>query len=63
MPSSLLDSGRALSVHIYDLAMNVAGGDRNAYASALILIMLLVAINSLAFRLADRMFRKRMVTA
>lgn len=63
MPSSLLDSGRALSVHIYDLAMNVAGGDRNAYASALILIMLLIAINSLAFRLADRMFRKRMVTA
>ena len=26
MPSSLTDSGRALSIHIYDLSMNVAGG-------------------------------------
>lgn len=59
MPSSLLDSGRALSVHIYDLSMNVAGGDRNAYASALVLIALLILINSAALWLADRMFRRR----
>lgn len=38
MPASLLDSGRAISVHIYDLSMNVAGGDPGAYASALALM-------------------------
>jgi phosphate transport system permease protein len=48
MPSSLLDSGRALSVHIYDLAMNVPGGEGNAYATALVLIVLLMAINGTA---------------
>jgi phosphate transport system permease protein len=30
MPESLLDSGRSLSVHIFDLSMNVAGKDANA---------------------------------
>ncbi len=48
MPSSLLDSGRALSVHIYDLAMNVPGGEANAYGSALVLIFILVLVNALA---------------
>lgn len=48
MPGSLFDSGRALSVHIYDLAMNVAGGNERAYASALVLIALLVIVNSAA---------------
>lgn len=59
MPSSLFDSGRALSVHIYDLTMNVTGGDRSAYASALVLIALLILVNSLALSLADRMFERR----
>lgn len=45
MPESLLDSGRTVSIHIYDLAMNVAGGDAMAYASALVLVMLLILIN------------------
>ncbi len=45
MPGSLLDSGRALSVHIFDLSMNVPGGDQNAYASALVLIVLLFIVN------------------
>ncbi len=54
MPSSWLDSGRALSIHIYDLSMNVAGGDRQAYASALVLIVLLVLINGAASGLAER---------
>ncbi len=44
-PSSLLDSGRALSVHIYDLAMNVPGGDSSASASALVLVAALVGID------------------
>lgn len=52
MPNSLFDSGRALSIHIYDLSMNVAGGDANAYSSALVLIILLLIINSIAMSLA-----------
>ncbi len=59
MPSSLFDSGRAISVHIYDLTMNVAGGDKNAYASALILIAFLIVINAAAIHLADRMLSRR----
>jgi phosphate transport system permease protein len=53
MPDSLFDSGRALSIHIYDLSMNVAGGDASAYSSALVLIMLLLIINALAMGLAE----------
>jgi phosphate transport system permease protein len=45
MPGTLLDSGRALSVHIYDLAMNVPGGSPNASATALVLVVLLLIIN------------------
>ncbi len=56
-PVSLGDPGRVLSVHIYDLAMNVPGGDANAYASALVLVaaLLLVAAGgaALAGRRAD----------
>lgn len=47
MPESLLDSGRSLSVHIYDLVMNVPGGNNNAYKTAFVLILLLIIINSL----------------
>lgn len=45
MPESLFDSGRSLTVHIFDLSMNVAGGDKNAYASALVLVILFLFIN------------------
>ena len=48
MPESLFDSGRALSVHIFDLSMNVAGGDAKAYACALILMILLLLVNGMA---------------
>lgn len=54
MPSSLFDSGRALSVHIYDLAMNVPGGEPHAYGSALVLLLLLVVINGMASWAAER---------
>ncbi|NKB18886.1 MAG: phosphate ABC transporter permease PstA [Pseudanabaena sp. CRU_2_10] len=53
MPESLFDSGRALSVHIFDLAMNIAGGEANAYASALLLIVSLVVINGTISWLAE----------
>lgn len=55
MPRSLFDSGRALSVHIYDLAMNVPGGNNNANASALVLVVLLVLINFAARWMAGRL--------
>ena len=45
MPESLMDSGRSLSIHIYDLAMNVPGGDKNAYKTAFVLISLILIIN------------------
>ena len=59
MPGSLLDSGRALAVHIYDLAMNVTGGDQAAYASAMVLIVLIMVINTGALALSDRWLAKR----
>jgi phosphate transport system permease protein len=57
-PDSLMDSGRTLSIHIYDLAMNVPGGERNAYAAALVLIALLLVINVLASRAANSWLRR-----
>jgi len=50
-PESWLDSGRTLSVHIYDLAMNITGGESAAYGTALVLIIVLLGINTLAHRL------------
>mgnify|MGYP006285241197 CR=1 FL=1 len=46
-PDSVLDSGRALSVHIYDMAMHVPGGADRAAATALVLVAGLVMINAL----------------
>jgi len=62
MPRSLLDSGRSLSVHIFDLSMNISGGDGNAYASALVLIALLLVINGVASWTSNRWLRKRIIT-
>lgn len=61
MPGSLLDSGRALAVHIYDLSMNVTGGDGAAYASALVLVALIISLNTLAQALVDSWFKRRLV--
>jgi phosphate transport system permease protein len=58
MPSSMLDSGRSLSIHIYDLAMNVPGGERHATATALVLVALLLVINLSAAGLC-RVWRAR----
>ena len=44
-PGSLFDSGRSLSIHIFDLAMNISGGDPAAYRSAIVLIVLILLIN------------------
>ncbi len=58
MPTSLWDSGRALSIHIYDLSMNVPGGDARAYSSALVLIALLLVINTSAMWAGHRLAAK-----
>ncbi len=62
MPESLLDSGRALSIHIFDLSMNVSGGDANAYASALVLVVLLLVINSTVSRLTAYGLQRKIMT-
>jgi phosphate transport system permease protein len=61
MPESLLDSGRALAVHIYDLSMNVPGGEPMAYASSLMLIATLFLTNTLAMQATHRLLGKRIV--
>lgn len=60
MPESLLDSGRTVSVHIYDLAMNVPRGEARAYAAAAVLLLVLLLINVAANVLADRWLRRQM---
>jgi phosphate transport system permease protein len=61
MPESLSDSGRSLSIHIFDLSMNVSGGDGNAYATALVLVTLLLLINFTASWLAERWLHRRII--
>jgi phosphate transport system permease protein len=63
MPESLLDSGRALSIHIFDLAMNVPGGDANANASTLTLVALILVINAVATFITHRWLGRRVMSA
>ncbi len=58
MPGSLHDSGRALSIHIYDLGVNIPGGEPNAYATALVLVAILLVTNSAASLAGDRLRRR-----
>jgi len=62
MPESIMDSGRTLAVHIYDLSMNVTGGDKAAYATALVLIVMMIIINTAAILISDRWKNKRIIT-
>lgn len=50
MPESVFDSGRSISVHIFDLAANQHGGQTNAKLSALVLLVILIIFNALAIR-------------
>ena len=58
-PESLHDSGRTLSVHIYDLALNVAGGAPMASSTALVLLALILVINAAAVALSEQWMRRR----
>ncbi len=60
MPDSFMDSGRVLAVHIYDLTMNVSGGDGNAYASALVLLVTICVINVLALAATKQWQRRKL---
>jgi phosphate transport system permease protein len=62
MPGSLLDSGRTLAIHIFDLSMNVPGGDAPAHASALVLIIVLLLINMVAMRLTAGWQRRKIMS-
>lgn len=62
MPDSIFDSGRALAVHIFDLSMNVSGGDQAAYGSALVLIVLIGLLNGVALKLSDKLLAKKITT-
>ncbi len=57
-PQSLEDSGRALSVHIFDLAFNIPNGAANASATALVLLGMILVINFTATTLADHWMRR-----
>lgn len=57
-PESLADSGRSLSVHIFDLALNIPNGAANASATALVLLAMILLINFTAAILADRWMRR-----
>lgn len=58
-PETIWDSGRALSVHIYDLALNVANGAPMASSSALVLLAIILVVNSAAVALSERWLRHR----
>ena len=60
MPASVFDSARSLSYHIYLLAIEVPGGAGRAYASAIVLVGLLILINVLATGFA-RQFQHKLV--
>lgn len=62
IPTSLMDSGRSLSIHIFDLSMNISGGDAGAYKSSLVLVFLLIVINGIASYFANHFLRKRINT-
>lgn len=57
MPGSLLESGRSMSVHIYDLAMNVPGGAGRANATALLLVGLILLGAGFTYRTAQSAWR------
>ena len=62
MPHSVFDAGRALSVHVLDLSMNVPGGGPNAYGTAVVLLGLLLVIDAAASWLAHRWLGRDTVT-
>ncbi|WP_437567743.1 phosphate ABC transporter permease subunit PstC [Sorangium sp. So ce542] len=57
VPTSLFDGTRTLSVHFYQLAREAISAD-NAYATAALLVVSILAINVVAYALMDRFMRR-----
>ncbi|KYF84408.1 phosphate ABC transporter permease [Sorangium cellulosum] len=57
VPTSLFDGTRTLSVHFYQLAREAISAD-NAYATAALLVLSILAINVVAYALMDRFMRR-----
>lgn len=47
IPESIFDSGRTLAIHIYDLTMNIPGGEVNAAKTSFILITIIIIMNAI----------------
>lgn len=62
LPTSLMDSGRSLSIHIFDLSMNISGGDNGAYKSSFVLIILLIILNGTATYFTNKFLKRRIIT-
>lgn len=58
VPTSALDSGRTLAVHMYLLASEMIDFD-TAYATATVLIVIILVINFLANKIGERLNKKR----
>ncbi|MEX0729532.1 MAG: phosphate ABC transporter permease PstA [Aquisalimonadaceae bacterium] len=54
VPASPLDSARTISVHIYELSMNVPGGEPRAYGAAFVLIVVLLLFSGVTRVLTQR---------
>lgn len=61
MPTGIADSGRSISVHIYELATNVPGGTEAAYGAAFVLLLMLtllsILVNFVAGWLQNRLIK------
>jgi len=57
LPTSLFDSGRTMAVHFYILAREGISMEK-AYATALVLILSILAINILAYYVMNRLIAK-----
>lgn len=58
MPSSLLDSARTLAVHFYTLAREGISNEK-AYATAAVLVCVILVINVTAYSIMHRMMRNK----
>ncbi len=53
-----MSSGRTLSVHVYDMAMNVAGGNPRAFAASMVLMLVFLGLYALGTSLRAARFAK-----
>jgi phosphate transport system permease protein len=56
-PDDLFDPGASLAVHVYHLARNVPGGESQAYAAALLLVLFSAAVQLSLLRLRRPVLR------